>query len=427
MILVEAAVDSPADRQRLIGVCFQWKEVLYNTPSLWTTLSLCTYYPNDEQLRQLFDNLSSRLSRCGSLMLEVKLNLVGLQETHKASLFALLSEKAPFTRWRSLELWEREDRLLTPSMLKNMGDFRNLERLDVCAIMTGQLLKMASESATSKLGELAIRSWIHPDQFEADINGLLKYIRRLELSEQYPSIKLPANIVELTMSKFPPMPLPYIKILTFTSRQSVTDLSDVAFPNLTSLTVSFLPIPWDVRAPSIRLSNVESLTVYGSEFGALAYLSLPKLRRLAMRDPPSLSKHPWGIDSLVDALLRNEFSLSPSEELDLGFPVHSGTLNLAAKKMSRVKKVVMNLEDVKQDWVEVVASLTNANMDLRSKGSGLLTNYLVLKSNNELDESDTLRIAKKVMMKLAKTRTTTLKILPNGSRGVVVTRDNVSR
>ncbi|CAG7853582.1 SubName: Full=Uncharacterized protein {ECO:0000313/EMBL:CCA76715.1} [Serendipita indica DSM 11827] len=312
-------------------------------------------------------------------------------------------------------------------MLKNMGDFRNLERLDVCAIMTGQLLKMASESATSKLGELAIRSWIHPDQFEADINGLLKYIRRLELSEQYPSIKLPANIVELTMSKFPPMSLPYIKILTFTSRQSVTDLSDVAFPNLTSLTVSFLPIPWDVRAPSIRLSNVESLTVYGSEFGALAYLSLPKLRRLAMRDPPSLSRHPWGIDSLVDALLRNEFSLSPSEELDLGFPVHSGTLNLAAKKMSRVKKVVMNLEDVKQDWVEVVASLTNANMDLRSKGSGLLTDYLVLKSNNELDESDTLRIAKKVMMKLAKTRTTTLKILPNGSRGVIVTRDNVSR
>ncbi|CCA75341.1 hypothetical protein PIIN_09325 [Serendipita indica DSM 11827] len=224
------------------------------------------------------------------------------------------------------------------------------------------------------------------------------------------------------------MSLPYIKMLTFTSRQSVTDLSDVAFPNLTSLTVSFLPIPQRMMPSSTTLSNVESLMVYGSEFGALAYLSLPKLRRLAIKDPPSLAPHSWEIDSLMNAIIQDEFSLSPSEEFDLGFPVDSGTLTLAAIKMPHAKKVVINVEDVKKDWVGVVESFNDANLGLlRVDGSALSTKYLLIKSNGQLHEPETLRIAKKVLMKLGSTGITMLKILPKGSRGLIVTRNDIDR
>ena len=119
-----------------------------------------------------------------------------------------------------------------------------------------------------------------------------------------------------------------------------------------------------------------------------AFISVPKLHRLAIEVSPSLTPYAWEVKSLTNALALHSFSLSPSEELELGFPLPIVTLILALLNLSRAKRIALTVYNVEEEWEEVALALTEVHLDLVKGGSALWANTLVLIHEVNISEVD---------------------------------------
>lgn len=425
MILVEATVDSPASRQRLLGVCSEWRDILISVPTLWTTIPIYMRDPTDRQLRMTLDCLSDRLSRCESHLLDVVWDVDGLSESAAESLFALLSRQAPFTHWRSLELWDWSSPRLQTT---NMGDFRNLEQLVIRRYAPGRFLKAIHESKTSKLRKLVILEVIASEWIRTEVLDLIRQVYRLELTELPLSIKLPTNVKELKTSYLPLVTFTHLKLLHFITRFHPLVFSDLSFPNLVSLTITFEDRPPCFRG-AVNFFALESLTLDGSVFDSLAFISAPRLRKLAIRASVHFAPYTSQTTSLVRVLSATDFLLSPSEELDLGFPVDSKTLTLALAKMRHAETIQINMSCLKEEWRGIVAAITTVNFDLIKADSSLNTKWLVLNPDSGLDELDTgsrRKLEKDISESLGQTGINVIKITSPSGHGIEMHLEDIS-
>ncbi|KAG8844722.1 hypothetical protein FRC20_003415 [Serendipita sp. 405] len=205
------AADTPFVRRKIISVCSDWRKALVGISWVWTSIRIVSTRDTEVKFEKFLWNLTLQLERCGSLPINVYWRTC-MDAAQTTQLFGLLAQKAPFSRWRTLELAAYDGSTLDNADVANMGDFQNLESFILCGSQVNCLLNLVNRSITSKLTNFDNRYLYMPlVQFRNEMDNLLKTITKFHLPyfSADADFELPANITELKLAA--PLPLDLVE------------------------------------------------------------------------------------------------------------------------------------------------------------------------------------------------------------------------
>ncbi|CAG7853591.1 SubName: Full=Uncharacterized protein {ECO:0000313/EMBL:CCA74679.1} [Serendipita indica DSM 11827] len=353
LVLWEAAVDSPVERRCLLGVCFLWRDILVNMFHLWTSLRIISSYENDAGFERFLWRLDLQLQRCGPLMLDVHWRTTMSYE-QTTQLFALLSKRAPFSRWKSLVLEYCDNGAFNDDMLTGMSDFRNLTSLKITYCAPERLLRRVNDSVTSKLTDFGFNyTGMTISQFNSEMNSILKHVSVIQLPnfDVDSTVFLPDNVKEITSYYVPNCAFPHVTSVTTTGWNPVRRFKNRHFPNLEYLSTMFTRPDASMDVPVV-LASLTTLIVSGCEYEPLALMTLPNLNVLRIRTSSSeQGSYKHEINTLRTAVTRRELNLSPTGVLEIDVPVPADVLIMAVKRMGvRAKEVVLRVREAYEGW-----------------------------------------------------------------------------
>ncbi|KAG8750101.1 hypothetical protein FRC14_000810, partial [Serendipita sp. 396] len=309
LLILGMAADTPFVRRKIISVCSDWRKALVGISWVWTSIRIVSSRDTEVKFEKFLWNLTLQLERCGSLPINVYWRTC-MDAAQTTQLFGLLAQKAPFSRWRTLELAAYDGSTLDNADVANMGDFQNLESFILCGSQVNCLLNLVNRSITSKLTNFDNRYLYMPlVQFRNEMDNLLKTITKFHLPyfSADADFELPANITELKVNILPDVPLPHVRVLTANSN-SIRSYRNQNLRNLVTLDAYFHQKD-DMDQP-LTLSSLQNLTVHAPEFTALTLLTAPCLQTLRIEFPVQ-EGYKREINSMRQTLTHPSYSLSP--------------------------------------------------------------------------------------------------------------------
>lgn len=139
-------------RRKLATVCRRWKEILLQTPTLWTELEVCYRYEGEQTYESR--RLQRRIELSQSTLLDVKINISQDWETkYGVELFEMVLDTGP-DRWRKLTIqcWGERSNCGDELVHKLVG--KRLSALQYLSITC----HFWSNKFVSAIGELLIQS-----------------------------------------------------------------------------------------------------------------------------------------------------------------------------------------------------------------------------------------------------------------------------
>jgi F-box-like len=238
-------------RLDLTHTCRQWRLIAVNYPRLWTDIYINTYIASSSNAtHEHFESLlSMQVDRSDRLLLDV-IWIADFEEDIIRCLHTI-ENKAPFSRWRSLEISGVGRNSHAESVLTSLVEFPNLESLTISRGTGIHLANIFCRAAVPKLQMLDLRmgdSWAY-DETESLNNGLLF---------------IPGSIITLRAGARNTHPFP--NILNYKLKQCVfrSDTS-INLRSMTNLIIDgclYIYEECDILLPALRHLSLMSMVIY---------------------------------------------------------------------------------------------------------------------------------------------------------------------
>jgi hypothetical protein len=377
-------VEFPKAVVQLSAVCRYWRRIILSISHLWTQVVYkVARYCDNQLLREHLSWLKIFLKRSGSLPLDITLEIYSLDGEVQSKLFEFLMIKAPFHRWRSLELYCP----FCPSpgwqSTSLTGEFSSLTSLSYHGYPIGlfPLLPIINRSA-NQLRQLYVSSL--DAQFMMKLHpSIMGRISALITGDTMVNLNLPSNITKLHVRNLPLYPLPHIVSLT-TEILSLDSFIPSRFPNLRVLEVTS-KLEGLSRIP-ISIPSLRCLIFRTGYVPALDLIRAPSLESIQFLY--SLYAHgPW----LRGAVNSSLYDISPVD-LILEANVNQNFVIIILSKSPRVKTLTLRLvNEGPCEWL-VEALSERANGDERDGTTNawkLCTHLITLRIKLLQDQKNT--------------------------------------
>ncbi|KAG8760006.1 hypothetical protein FRC14_004333 [Serendipita sp. 396] len=350
----ESGKPSTAASYRLLGVCFQWKSLVETTSGFWTNVYIVFKANRNTTLSifptptpdQYLEHLDLQLQRAESQLIDVYLS-IDVDAERAGHLFGLIFHRAPFCRWRSLEVLDANWNDYTLPIARHNDGFVNLEYMKVHYRCKPELLRLIDHTVTSKLR--VFRGYLEFEKIQEHCPNILSGISEMELgmSSNRP-FSPPPNVVDLTLPYLQLNDLCHVEHLTLTHQQSVMHFVNFDWTNLVSLNFAVSEAHAFPPTQHISFPRLERLFIHGTFYIVLAYFSAPRLTDLQVDRAFYPTK--LAINRLEEALSCSFFTLSPSEVIEILFPLNKMTLNTLVRAFSETKRLILHFEDEYRGW-----------------------------------------------------------------------------
>ncbi|KAG8810731.1 hypothetical protein FRC18_003913 [Serendipita sp. 400] len=357
LILIEAVKEengrpSTTASRHLLGICSQWRNLVTATANFWTNVHI-VFKGNQHSVMhpvptpnpdQVLEGLDLQLQRAGSQLIDVYLD-IDVDAERAGPLFGLVFRRAPFCRWRSLELFRVNWDNYTLPITRQNDRFVNLEYMKKYHFCQPELLCLIDQTATSKL--TVFRGDLSFEYMQKVCSNILSNISELELgmsTSGYGHFSPPPKVVNLTLPYFRLNDLCNVTHLKLCQAQSVTDFVKVDWTNVVSLDFvigSQSPLP--PAQQTISFPRLERLVIRGLLYVVLAYFSAPRLRCLQFDNVDYDMVQ--GTEGLKRLLSCSFLTLSPSEMVEILFPVNKTTLIDLIWQFPQIKRLKLHFED----------------------------------------------------------------------------------
>jgi F-box-like len=327
-------------RLTVTHICHRWREIAVNDPSLWTSIRIRAIH---EQPNLCLDGflsfLSMQLDRTANQLLDVEWT-ADIREASFVAILQWIRRKAPFSRWRALELYIC-GRSPDGSPWSTFDAFPNLKSLYISNGTESSILRVIDSTITSHLEVLDLSTW------DADwLADMMEYFTRpfSHVSSLYlstlPSTRhtplLPANIVNLRLCYGTYHLFPHI--LTYRPRNcAFIESSVINLGNMTTLIVNgHLRVACQVFFPALRQLTMRSLWMDTD-----GRIEAPALNTLHLKHDPDTRL----LSTTDNSLLSPGYLLSPNTSIMAGLNLpKTAVLNLLAKS-PKVTHATLRFED----------------------------------------------------------------------------------
>jgi hypothetical protein len=186
-------------RLGLTHICWQWRSIAINYPSLWTFIQIdIGFRPPSKRPATVIALLDIQLGRANGLPLDVEW-IWNVTAGFDPRLLDLIRRKGPFSRWRTLKI-SAMNVVLEPDDVFALGSsdvFSNLESFIHFPSSQSKIVKTVERTTTSKLQFLELQNYQATQiKMEANYKGMLQRISCLKIASMHIT-SIPANIVEL--------------------------------------------------------------------------------------------------------------------------------------------------------------------------------------------------------------------------------------
>ncbi|KAG8787663.1 hypothetical protein FRC15_008536 [Serendipita sp. 397] len=364
----ESGKPSTVANHRLLGVCFQWKNLLVTNPGFWTNVHIWLVGDQSERIHsggmsstpnpdRYLKMLDLQLQRAGSNLLDVFL-CIDVEAELARPFFGLMLHRAPFRRWRTLEILKVNWGSYALPITREDDGFVNLESIEISYECEPDLVRLIDRTATSKM--TVFHANLSFEEVQEFFPNILSKISELELGiESRGDFSPPPNVVTLTLPSFQLNSLSHILHLTLTYRQSITPFFIHDWTNLVSLDfiVGDLHSSLPPAQQIVSFPSLETLIIRGTLYIALAHFSAPRLRDLQFIDG-------WNsvldsVDGLHEVLSHPSFLLSPSGVIEVHFPLNKKTLTDLIWAFPLMKTLKLHFEEDYDGWETVKSVFCN--------------------------------------------------------------------
>ncbi|KAG8810625.1 hypothetical protein FRC18_003963 [Serendipita sp. 400] len=332
----------------LLGVCFQWRNLVETTSGFWTSISIefkgnrdPTYAPPTRNPNQYLASLDVQLQRAKSQLIDIYASIY-VDGDLAGPLFSLILRRAPFHRWRTLDIYDFYwDNYTLPITRKDDG-FVNLEYMKIRNYCKPEFLSLVDRTATSKL---TVFNWNLSFQ---KLRQTCPNIFPNGRSDAH--LSPPPNVVNLTLP-FPLLNNPsHIVHLKLTRPQYIKEFINYDWTNLVSLdfTVTGSQPSFPTNRQIISFPRLETLAIRGINYIALSCFSAPWLRDLQFSKNYKRTGH--AVTRLEEALLCPSFTLSPSGVTEVLFPLDNRTLTTLVHAFPKTKTLKLLFHNDDNGW-----------------------------------------------------------------------------
>lgn len=331
-----------------LAVCKQWRSIIIDTSHLWARI-ICRL-PDDCDRTTLSTYLSLLdvfIERSGSMDIDVFICIFIRDPELYAEMWRFLMQKAPFYRWRSLDLCFNVPEPLDAQSpnFPLYGKFDVLESLIYTGFGEGQI------SPLLRLIDLTAHDLRH-GSFHQNINN--------DILREYPSMmsrissiacrsldfSLPSNITRLRSVHTPQVPLPHVINLTIESLD-LSRFTSPLFPRVEKLEITHNLAPWGCR--SVEMPTVRHLMINSASFNLIKLIICPWLETLSL----SLVHGQSDFDSWFDlgaGICSDRYSLSPVT-LNLDLQLDSDTLLQILQASPRLENLHLQSDEQLLEWL----------------------------------------------------------------------------
>jgi F-box-like len=328
-------------RLSLSHTCQHWMSITTKTGALWTDIQIKVRYRAEGRL---FENLISLLKmqfdRTAGLPLDV------IWESIQTSAFnprimSLLRRKAPFSRWRTLQI---RFQAIHPDgqTTFRLGDaFSNLESIVIYPSIKSSIITVLNRTTTSKLQVLDHRPTGSPSEVTlSDCSDMLKRIYCLKSSTSEIG-GLSSNITQLDTSRqkshsFSHLKTYNIQTCIFASRYSI-DLRCLEILNISGL---FIFAGTEVSLPALRHLTYGTITLRRT-----AKINTPLLESMHISVQRCNTLDARLADGTEEAIRNDGFLLSPSNLLIVDVDLSSDCIAKLLERSPRVERVSLSFDD----------------------------------------------------------------------------------
>jgi hypothetical protein len=256
-------------RNRLIltHTCRRWRCIAINDAALWTSISIQTVAVKENERLEYLSLLGMQLDRTANLLLDVEFYIPNVADEFSVAVLQLLCQKAPFSRWRTLEMQTKpRSRRIAAATPWSADDapwsaadaFTNLESLLVCDGNNNPIIRAIDHRITSRLKYLEVNGHgVAPEDLLTCFAKSLTHISTLCLDYLLPMPYrsfLSVNVVNLELGSAYYHFFPHIQTYTLIGC-SFTQTSSVDLRSMTTLIVTnILEIEYNVQVslPALR-------------------------------------------------------------------------------------------------------------------------------------------------------------------------------
>jgi F-box-like len=292
------------DLVRATAVCRRWRAIAIHTSDLWTKIRIHADGLDEKQSNKLLNRLSLFLGRTGTLLLDVEWHAYGNPKSVPL-FYDLFRHKAPFSRWRTLDLDLNEEFIHPFEPRGDVDEFLSLEELTLMHAPPRIYLDHLNETVTARLRILELGP-----NFQCTSGNLIKcanifgYISTIKLRSGViiPPALLPPNVTTLKTNTMPNLPIPHVRHL-FVKHIGVELLSTLGLANLVSLSIRTIgeedPAQYTINLPSLLWLRVKD-----GSLPVLSCLKVPSLHTLSIE---CFDEEAQAVDSPVVTAIRTGF------------------------------------------------------------------------------------------------------------------------
>ncbi|KAG8820429.1 hypothetical protein FRC17_010153 [Serendipita sp. 399] len=366
-VLLEAASElgphgtrpSPKARRLLLAVCFQWRDIVLNTPKLWAYVIIymvkMAYHQRESTFQNALAALDLDLQRSGSQLLDICW-YIDLERHQACRVLEVFMARAPFCRWRSLDLQnERMGSYKLPSS-RHEDTFCNLVTLRVHHCNRNGFLPHINRTISSRFRFFCTEGAVLPVKLftNGDLTNLLAVVTELSIPNfrggGAPAPPLPKHIVTLVALSLHLQETGHIQHLVLRYPTQISEFVSYDWSSLISLDVDFHGKAfWDGPPPvSIIFPRLQNLSVRGGYYDGLLYMSAPQVARLRFDRGDSTIK--VANQNLDYTISDPSYSLSHITRLEISFPLEPLVLNKLIAKFPALKMLRFDIDDSYEGW-----------------------------------------------------------------------------
>ncbi|KAG8842027.1 hypothetical protein FRB91_004485 [Serendipita sp. 411] len=350
------ATAAPALRRHLLGVCFRWREIILNMAELWTFVRIYLIKTEYEGKETTFQNalatLDLNLSRTSSQLLDIYWH-TSLDGSHVTQLFKVINTRAPFCRWRSLEIDTDFWHSYKLHSIRSDDRFSNLESLKIRWCQREGLLLLINSTISSNFRSFHnIGAYTPADLLRDRISNIMSRATELTLPNFGAALlpPLPPQITTLSIWSMTLQSTAHIRHLTIHLSPSISQFFDHDWSSLISLDVLFTRTQQSHPLPqqTILFPRLQTLVVREGRFRSLISISAPSLVSLRLeRGHESIEK---ANRSLFDTISHPSYTVKSMGKLEIGFPLSPMVLASVIRDFPAVESLGFGFDDSYDGW-----------------------------------------------------------------------------
>ncbi|KAG8864395.1 hypothetical protein FRC20_010257 [Serendipita sp. 405] len=352
----DEATHSPAGRRVLSAVCFRWRDIVLNTAEIWSLvrvhLEKTRYSGKESTFEKALAALELDLSRTRSQLLDVYWNS-RLDLAHAKRVFQVVMERAPFCRWRSLEIYNDSWDSYSLHAIRSEERFYNLESLRVRWCQVNGFLPLINRTVSSNFRFFYDKDSILATKlYESDMNNIISRTTELTLPDfgHNPIPPLPPHNTRLSVCSVNLREASHVQHLKVRSPLSISQFVDHKWSSLVSLDVWFTKprSSRPLQQQLVLLPRLQTLIVSGGYFEPILNISTPPLDRLRLERGHENVK--GANSSLSNTLSHPSFSLISTKKLEISFPLLPAVLTTVIIHFSSIGSLGLGLDNSYDGW-----------------------------------------------------------------------------